>query len=76
VEAAQPEYVVYVQNHFSWLTQEASEKKILDWWPKYWEDNLQLLRTVTTRQGAEEFAEKDPARPGSSGNYLLLLKRK
>lgn len=76
VEAAQPEYVVYVQNHFSWLTQEASEKKILEWWPKYWEDNLQLLRTVTTRQGAEEFAEKDPARPGSSGNYLLLLKRK
>ncbi len=76
VEAGQPEYVVYVQNHFSWLTQEASEKKILEWWPKYWEDNLQLLRTVTTRQGAEEFAEKDPARPGSSGNYLLLLKRK
>jgi len=76
VEEARPEYVVYVQNQLSWLTQENSEKKILEWWPKYWEQNLQLVRTYTTRQGAAEFAETEPARPGSSGNYLLLLKRK
>lgn len=76
VEAARPEYVVFVQNHFSWLTQETSEKKILEWWPKYWEQNLELVRTVTTKQGAQEFAAVDPARAGSSGNYLLLLKRK
>lgn len=76
VEAAQPEYVVYVQNHFSWLTQESSEKRILEWWPKYWEQNLQLVQTYTTRQGPLEFAEKDAAPPGRSGNYLLLLKRK
>lgn len=76
VEAAKPEYVVYVQNHFSWLTREESEKKILEWWPKYWEQNLELVRTYTTRQGPQEFAAVDPARAGSSGNYLLLLKRK
>lgn len=76
VEEAKPEYVVFIQNQSSWLTQPESEKKILDWWPKYWEQNLQLIQTVATRQGAQEFADREPAPPGSSGNYLLLLKRK
>jgi len=75
VEVAQPDYVVYVQNPYSWLAQPESEKKILNWWPQYWEQNLQLIQTLPTRQGPEEFAEKDPARPGSTGNYLLLLKQ-
>jgi len=76
IEAAEPQYVVYVQNQLSWLTRPESERRILDWWPKYWEDNLQLIRTFTTKQGGAEFAKDNPAPAGSSGNLVLLLKRK
>lgn len=76
IEAAKPEYVVFVNSYYSWLSQPESEPKLLQWWPGYWEKNLQLVRTLTTREGPEEFAEKDPKPAGSSGSYLLLLKRK
>jgi hypothetical protein len=76
IETARPEYLVYVNNNFSWLAQPDSNQRILEWWPAYWASNYALVSTVNTRQGATEFAEKNPAPPGSSGNYLLLLKRK
>jgi hypothetical protein len=76
VETNRPEYVVYVNNQLSWLAVPESEQKLLNWWPKYWADNLQLVRTITTRQGEAEFRERDPAPPGSSGNYLVIFKRK
>ena len=76
IEEAKPDYVVFVQNHFSWLTTPDSEKKILNWWPTYWSDNLELVQTITTRQGEDELSEKTPEAAGRSGNYLLVLKRK
>lgn len=76
IEAAKPEYVVFVQNELSWLPRPESEKLIFEWWEKYWAEHLQLIRTVNTRQGADEFLPKDPKPPGSSGNFLMLLKRK
>ncbi len=76
IEAAEPDYVVFVQNDLSWLVRPDSEKHIFEWWQRYWEQNLQLIRTVTTRQGVDEFIGKEPKPAGSSGNYLLLLKRK
>jgi len=76
IETAQPEYIVFVNNQLSWLTQLESHKKILEWWPRYWEQHYQLVRTVRTRQGVEEFQDKNPAPAGSSGNYFLVLKRK
>ena len=74
VEDAKPEYVVYVQNSLSWLPQPGSEKKIHAWWPNYWEQNLNLVQTFPTRQGPGEL--NDATQAGSSGNYLLLLKKK
>jgi hypothetical protein len=76
IESTRPEYVVFVNNKFSWLPQTDSHPRLLEWWPAYWASNYALVSTVNTRQGLEEFAEKAPAPPGSSGNYLLLLKRK
>ncbi len=79
IEAARPEYVVFVQNNLSWLRQPDSEKKLLDWWPAYWAANLELVRTINTRQGAAEFDETKPApetRSGQASNYLLVFKRK
>jgi hypothetical protein len=76
IEEAKPEYVVFVQNHFSWLTLPDSEKKILNWWPTYWSEHLELVQTITTRQGEDEISDKTPEAAGRSGNYLLVLKRK
>ena len=76
IEEAKPEYVVFVQNHFSWLTRQESEMKIFTWWQTYWRQNLELVQTITTRQGAEELSDKTPETAGKSGNFLLVLKRK
>jgi 4-amino-4-deoxy-L-arabinose transferase-like glycosyltransferase len=76
IEAAKPEYVVYVNNPLSWLPRAESERRILEWWPQYWEQHYTLVRTITTRQGRAEFAAKDPSPVGTSGNFLLILKRK
>ena len=75
IEKAAPEYLVFVNNPLSWLAKPESEKKLLDWWPRYWEQHYTLVQTITTRQGAD-WASKDPAAAGQSGNFLLLLKRK
>jgi len=76
VETNHPAYVVYVNNPLSWLASAESEQRLSNWWPKFWADNLDLIRTVTTRQGDAEFRERNPDSAGSSGNYLLVFKRK
>ncbi len=79
IETGRPDYVVYVQNNLSWLAQPESEKKLLDWWPAYWAANLELVRTINTRQGALEIDETKTATETQSGqarNYLLVFKRK
>lgn len=75
IEAARPAYVVFVSNPLSWLAQPDSEKKLLNWWPRYWEQNYTLVQTLNTRQGAE-YVSGDSAAAGQSGNFLMLLKRK
>jgi hypothetical protein len=76
IEEAKPEYVVFVKNPLSWVARPESERRILEWWPQYWEQHYRLEHTITTRQGVEEFSTKAPAPAGSSGNFLLVLKRK
>lgn len=76
IETTRPEYLVYVNNQLSWLIQPNSDRRILDWWPTYWASNYALVTTVSTRQGAAEFAEQEPAAAGAGGNYVLVLKRK
>jgi len=76
VESNRPEYVVYVNNQLSWQIQPDSQPKLLEWWPRYWETNLDLIRTLITRQGMEEFRERNPSPAGSAGNYLVIFKRK
>lgn len=76
IERAKPEYVVFVQNPFSWLMRSESEKTIFNWWETYWSQNLELVKTITTRQNADELSESSPDAAGRSGNMLLILKRK
>lgn len=75
IEKAQPAYVVFVNNPYSWLARPESEKKLLDWWPRYWEQHYALVQTLTTRQGTD-YSAKDPTIAGQSKNFLLVLKRK
>lgn len=71
IEKTGPEYVVFVDNSFSWLAKQGSETKIFDWWPRYWEQHYNLVQTLTTRQLAAGSASRvDP------DNFLLILKRK
>lgn len=72
IERVQPDYVIYVNQPFSWLWRPESETKLLDWWPRYWEKNYSLVQTITTRDGDSRSA---PA-AATSDSYLLILKRK
>jgi hypothetical protein len=77
IEKAAPEYVVFVNNPLSWLTRPESQTKLLDWWPRYWEQHYTLVQTITARQNDEGFAFlRDKPVAGTSGDYLLILKRK
>lgn len=69
IEAAQPHYVVYVNNPLSWLPQPESDPRIFEWWNAYWEKEMRLVRTVPTRQGAAEFRPQNPAAPGSKRQF-------
>jgi len=76
IEKAAPEYVVFVNNPLSWLVQAESEKKILDWWPRYWEQHYTLVQTITTQLRGTELVAKPPVSIDNSGNFLLILRRK
>jgi hypothetical protein len=77
IETNQPAYVVYVNNNLSWLVRPESEKRLFEWWPAYWATNLDLVRTINTRQGLEvREGFSTTAESTDPSNYLLLLKRK
>jgi len=76
VETNRPEYVVYVNNPFSWLVRAESEKKLLEWWPTYWATNLNLIHTINTRQGTDLADDGTANKSGTSANLVLILARK
>jgi hypothetical protein len=81
IEAAKPSHLVFVNHGDSWLWRPASEKRLLDeWWPAYWGNNLQLARTITTRQAPEAksliTASPRSGTAASSGNSLLILRQR
>jgi len=82
IEKAKPEYVIYVDDQYSWVTRPDSELRIFDWWQQYWAANLELVSVVSidsTREaetipGVTE-RETDTTAP-STPKQLLLFKRK
>ncbi len=61
LESAQPEYVVFVNEHTSWLRRPTSERKIFNWWNAYSKTNYMLTRlfmptTVNRKLDLEKFA--------------------
>jgi hypothetical protein len=46
IEQARPEFVVYVNDDFSWLEEPRSERRIFDWWKDYWTKHYELIKVV------------------------------
>jgi hypothetical protein len=69
IETNKPEFVIYVNDDRSWLRRSNSEKRIDEWWEKYWTKNLDLVKTISVygREGATEPAER---------KEILILKRR
>jgi hypothetical protein len=65
IEKARPEYVIYIEDDFSWLRYSFSEGKIFDWWKEYWSGNLDLITTMPVE-----------TEDNSGTKFVLLFKRK
>lgn len=76
IEQAQPAYVVFVNNPYSWLTRPESEKKLLDWWPRYWEQHYTLAQTINSREDLGDKQEEPALKSAAARNYFLILKKK
>ncbi|HOX57712.1 MAG TPA: glycosyltransferase family 39 protein [Candidatus Paceibacterota bacterium] len=77
VERARPEYVVYIDDDFSWLSRPASARKVAEWWADYWAANLDLVMTIEVREGHERGTDMDKPAPGASTvKHILILKRR
>ena len=80
IERARPEFVVYVDDDYSWLPRPNSQRKILDWWQNYWGKNLDLVTTLDFEEGLERGADADSLawrRPATATqNHILILKRR
>jgi hypothetical protein len=72
IERARPEYVVFVEDKYSWLTRPDSHQAIFDWWKNYWVANLDLVKTLTV-EGEQQGEAGKEARTKST---VLILKRK
>lgn len=80
IEAARPEWVVYVQERFSWLEMPDSDRHVFEWWEKYWAANYELIRSVNIFPATRETLVApgriaDEARPQPSGMFLILQRK-
>ena len=74
IEAARPEYLVFVKVDESWLMRPESERKILNWYEQYSKANYDLVRMI--KEPEDETAKPDQLAPGRSPGLLLLFERK
>ena len=72
IERSKPEYVVYVNDDYSWLAGLNSERLIFDWWTGYWNSNLDLVRTMNIGSRDADTA----LNPNGEPKTLILLKRR
>jgi hypothetical protein len=77
IERARPEYLIYIDDEFSWLTRSGSERKIFDWWKEYWAENLDLVKTIEVEEGHERGTDMvKPATEAPTLNHILIFKRR
>jgi hypothetical protein len=77
IERARPEYVVYVDDEYSWLTQPSSPQKLFEWWKAYWAANLDLVQTIDFQEGLARGMDMDkPQKEPPVPYHILILKRR
>ena len=79
IEAAQPEFVVFVFVSSSWLARKESHRLIFDWAENYGRSRMMTVGLVdiqSMEQTAYHWNEKAVAVSPRSGTHLLVLKRK
>jgi Dolichyl-phosphate-mannose-protein mannosyltransferase len=77
IERARPEYVIYVDDEYSWLTQPSSPQKLFEWWKDYWAANLDLVQTIGFQEGLARGMDMDkPPKEPPVPYHILILKRR
>ena len=77
IERARPEYVVYVDEDFSWLPRPSAARKVDEWWKNYWAANLDLVKTIQVEE--EPAGGLDLIRPSKDPpelKHILIFKRR
>lgn len=85
LERANPEFMVYLDDNYSWLRQENSERKLQDWWDAYWpsrfdvvaslEIDEDLARGADTQLPDSVTGSTDSPAPATKA-HLFIFKRK
>jgi 4-amino-4-deoxy-L-arabinose transferase-like glycosyltransferase len=73
IEAAKPEYLIFIKLEESWALRTESERKILNWYERYSDANYNLVRTI---QASDQGPFNDPHAPGRTAGLLLVYERK
>jgi hypothetical protein len=77
IERAQPAYVIYVDDPYSWLPQPRSSQRIFDWWKTYWATELDLVMTVEVEERLARGTDMDkPDREAPTASHILVFKRR
>jgi hypothetical protein len=77
IERARPEYIIYIDDDFSWLPGPKSARRIFEWWKSYWASNLDLVLTIPVEETKERGTDMDkPAEEPPTVKHLLILKRR
>lgn len=85
IERNKPDYVVFVEDYFSWLRNEDSHPRLMKWWDAYWDTHLDIVdtrRVVTSTEG--DLTELDAKVSGRAMNSqgttvesdLIVFKRR
>ncbi len=74
IEAARPEYLIFVNVVESWLLRPESERRILDWYEQYSKTNYDLVRIA--KPPADETIGPEARGVARTPGYLMLYQRK
>ncbi|HVM48212.1 MAG TPA: glycosyltransferase family 39 protein [Candidatus Acidoferrum sp.] len=81
IERNQPEFIVYVDDDYSWLQRPDSERKLFDWWQDYWGKNMDLVQSLDVQENLERGAEvnnpmRRSRRHSEQQAHILVLQRR
>jgi hypothetical protein len=81
LERTRPEYMVYVDDPYSWLPREHSEPKLLDWWRNTGISDFEVVNTIKLEGRGEDLLPGLEAKSPGAGekevaSTLVLYKRR